>query len=242
MFLFYRLLLAHFIADFPLQFAKVYRMKVEPKGALLHGSIFVSIAILLCFPFLNRALMWDFLILFGIIHSIQDWAKVELCLKYKVNNIGIFLLDQILHVGVLTTILLTPFANDVPTGNSVLMEIYRNDALILYGTGYVISAFGGSIIVIYLKRLFLGEETQINEILLPTEKYYGTTERILMTTLVILRGNYFILVPALPMIRYLILWFQRLKGKEIRWKEVTIEILLSALLAICIGILLRFVV
>lgn len=239
MFLFYRLLLAHFIADFPLQFAKVYKMKVEPKGALLHGAIFVSIAVLLCFPFLNRALMWDFLILFGIIHSIQDWVKVELCSKYKINNMGIFLLDQILHVGVLTTILLTPFANEIPMGSSTLMEIYKNDALILYATGYVISAFGGIIIIVYLKRFFLGEETKINEILLPTEKYYGTTERILITTLVILKGNYFILVPALPLIRYLILWFQRLKGKEIRWKEGTIEILLSTLLATCIGVLLR---
>lgn len=239
MFLFYRLLLAHFIADFPLQFAKVYRMKVEPKGALLHGSIFVSIAILLCFPFLNRALMWDFLILFGIIHSIQDWAKVELCSKYKINNVGIFLLDQILHVGVLITILLAPFANEIPEGNSTLMEIYRNNALILYATGYVISAFGGTITIVYLKRFFLGEETQINEILSPTEKYYGTTERILITTLIILKGNYFLLMPVLPLIRYLLLWFQRIRGGEIKWKEATIEILLSALLATCIGILLR---
>ena len=214
-------------------------MKAEPKGAFLHSAIFVLTAMLLTFPFLNRMLMWDFLILFGIIHGVQEWIKIELCVKYSINNIGILILDQILHIGILATVLISPMSREIPSASSTLMGIYNNNNVVFYAMGYVISAFGSMITIVYLRKMFLGKKTEINEVLSPIEQYYGATERILITTLALLKGNYFVFIPMLPLIRYIILFNEKRKGKRIDWKVNTIEIFLSVSIAACIGLILR---
>jgi len=53
--LFYRLLLAHIIADFPLQTKQIFNIKMNTEwGVLLHSLIVLIFSVLLTFPYLEE--------------------------------------------------------------------------------------------------------------------------------------------------------------------------------------------
>ena len=94
------LLLAHLIADFPLQTNRIYILKTQGnKGLLLHVLIhMLTAAVLVQRP-------WQYIPLFmvlGAIHFVVDWLKLN---KPAVKQTPGFLLDQLAHV--LTILLLT---------------------------------------------------------------------------------------------------------------------------------------
>lgn len=86
------LLLAHLIADFPLQTNRVYILKTQGnKGLLLHVGIHVLVAaVLLQRPWQHIPL----LLAYGAIHYLVDWFKVN---KSTMNQTPGFLLDQLAH-------------------------------------------------------------------------------------------------------------------------------------------------
>ena len=91
--LFLTLLLSHLVADFPLQFDSIIRMKSRGQlGLILHSSIHVaSAAWLLNEPFSQ----WPILLSLGLIHWLIDWTKISLDSGGSVTG---FLLDQAAHV------------------------------------------------------------------------------------------------------------------------------------------------
>ncbi|MBE7529553.1 MAG: DUF3307 domain-containing protein [Ardenticatenaceae bacterium] len=98
--IFFTLLLAHLLADFPLQTNRIFRMKVQgPKGLALHVTIHVLVTALLAHNFWQ---VWPTLLVLGFLHYVTDWAK----LRYANDPLTPgFIVDQVIHV--LTLILLT---------------------------------------------------------------------------------------------------------------------------------------
>lgn len=89
---FLTLLLAHLIADFPLQTDSILRLKVHHwYGILLHTFFHcLATAILIQNPFQ----FWPMLITLWLIHAFIDWAKLRLPFKFLTTG---FLLDQLAH-------------------------------------------------------------------------------------------------------------------------------------------------
>lgn len=98
--IFFTLLLAHLLGDFPLQTNRIFRMKVQgPKGLALHAAIHVLVTALLIRNFWQ---VWPSLLVLGTLHYLTDWAK----LRYTNDPLTPgFIVDQAIHV--LTLLLIT---------------------------------------------------------------------------------------------------------------------------------------
>jgi hypothetical protein len=86
------LILAHLIADFPLQTDWIFRLKSRHwAGVLLHAAIHAGVTALLL---QNPPRHWPMLVTLGGIHFITDWLKLRV--KFKLRSPG-FILDQAAH-------------------------------------------------------------------------------------------------------------------------------------------------
>lgn len=113
------LILAHLIADFPLQFNGIYKLKSRHwAGVLLHSGIHSLMAALLLQDPLAH---WLLLITLCITHFAIDWLKLQI--SFKVQSVG-FALDQTVHL--LTLILLTNWPSEV---NSALAPSFLYPAV-----------------------------------------------------------------------------------------------------------------
>ncbi|MEM7129518.1 MAG: DUF3307 domain-containing protein [Chloroflexota bacterium] len=91
--LFLTLLLSHLVADFPLQWNALVRMKQNGQaGLIIHSSMHVIVASLLLQEPLKQ---WPLLLVLGTIHWLIDWTKVSLP---NSNTVWGFLLDQVAHL------------------------------------------------------------------------------------------------------------------------------------------------
>lgn len=85
-------LLAHLIADFPLQTNKMIALKKQgPMGICLHVLVHVVVASLLLQDSMSN---WLLLLLLACIHWVIDWTKIAL----STDTVSSFISDQIAHV------------------------------------------------------------------------------------------------------------------------------------------------
>ena len=102
--LFATLLLAHLLADFPLQTDWMFRVKVRHwAGVVLHAAMHVLVTAALIQQPLTY---WPVLLILWAVHSLIDWLK--LYIQFKYISVG-FVLDQIAH-----TLTLAMIAYQVP--------------------------------------------------------------------------------------------------------------------------------
>lgn len=92
------LLLAHLIADFPLQTNRIFRLKLAGnRGILLHVLIHLVVtALLMRQPWQH----WLLLGMLGVAHFATDWLKLRLQDPKGPQLVG-FVFDQLAHVAVL---------------------------------------------------------------------------------------------------------------------------------------------
>ncbi len=96
---FWRLVLAHFIADFALQTDAVFLVKKRCAwGVLLHVAIFALTSIATTGPYLNSPPFWGGLVFLWLFHAAVDKAKLTLGSSGHGDHLGTFLLDQVLHL------------------------------------------------------------------------------------------------------------------------------------------------
>jgi hypothetical protein len=98
--IFFTLLLAHLIADFPLQTNRIFAMKLKSsRGIAIHVLIHMAVtALLIKEPLAHLPL----LIILAVTHFLIDWLKLRYPTQRQVPG---FLCDQVLHLivlGVLT--------------------------------------------------------------------------------------------------------------------------------------------
>jgi hypothetical protein len=105
---FLTLLLAHLVADFPLQTDWIFRVKTRHwLGVALHAVVHVLVTALLL---RETATLWLLLAALGILHFLCDWAKLR-CPSN--SQASMFLIDQAVHVLVLA--LLAWWFASIPT-------------------------------------------------------------------------------------------------------------------------------
>lgn len=237
MFIFYRLLLAHVIGDFPLQFTKIYRYKTQsPLGSFMHSSIFSALAIFALWPYWHLERVWEFIFFLWLIHGIQDWLKVAVCDKYDADNLWVFLLDQFLHVGFLCMLFSFGLAKlSPPETLSKFVSLYNDDNLVIYGITFISIGFGGGILISYIKDL-LYPSGKID--LVSSLKYVQVLERIAMMALLLLDGYYYLAIPGIWIIHAGYGAFR--KGRERRINLSSLfDLGFNTLIAVGIPIILR---
>jgi len=159
MFLFYRLLLAHIIADFPLQTKQIFKVKMNTEwGVLLHTIIILIFSILFAFPYLEAPKVIIILWVIFLSHTVIDKIKLDYSKKNANQDIKIFLLDQFLHISIIAALsfnfekiylLISPFNNAFL---NYLIHLYNNDIFIISLIGYIATIFFIPILLIYIKE------------------------------------------------------------------------------------------
>ncbi len=235
MFIFLRLLLAHFIADFPLQLSSIYNFKLKHVwGSFVHSAIVVLVCVILNIPFLRTFDIWVVIFWIWLIHGLQDWGKVVYCEKIKKDNLWVFFLDQLLHIALISVVFLIPKLNFMtgPAGDSLILKLYNNNTLVICLMGYVFAGFGGVFINLYVKEAFL----KLLEIKVPTgrKKYTGIAERVFIVMLIVPGGYWFTLI-----IPYLGL---RVWLKKSRNKEFFIDLVMNVVIATLVGLIVEVAV
>jgi len=133
MFLFLRIILAHFLADFPFQPNIIYKLKLKGfRGQFLHAAIFAACSIALCWPFLEIKAVWILILLLGISHLVIDCLKVGYFNAEK-HRVGAFLADQVSHIAAIGVIFLTGLKKLSFSSETSFMagRLYANNVLIL---------------------------------------------------------------------------------------------------------------
>jgi len=232
LFLFYRLLLAHLVADFPFQSTRLFRLKTESiKGIILHGCIFGVLAVALSYPCITNPLLGIYLLLLAVFHIFLDWLKVKLTNYTRKDSLSLFILDQVLHI--ISIAIVIPFNVKPPYPSSLIARLYSDDRLIIFCIFYIISSFVATILIYYLKKAYRRQEIQFPR----KGKYYEILERILITTLIVLPGYFFFLVPLEIAIKGIICWKNKFNEDEYDFSRF--NLIVSPSIAIAAGIILR---
>jgi len=252
MFLFYRLLLAHVIADFPLQTSQIFKIKMNTQwGVILHTLIVLIFSLLFAFPYLENLRVIIIIIIIFATHTIIDKIKLDYSKKNTNQDIKIFLLDQFLHISIIAALtfnftesylLSSPFNN---TFLSDLIHLYNNDIFIISLIGYILSIFFIPILLIYIKEegipaspKKLNKEKILN-IKIPASQTIDKFYRLFLTlSAQYLNDEYIILI----FICFVIISFIPYQMSAERTEKVyNLKRIINTSLAIFIGIILKMI-
>jgi hypothetical protein len=116
--MFWSLILAHFLADYPLQPYRLVIAKRQTAGLLLHVFIHLVTMLVLIGP--ARSYLWPFLLVIAVSHFVIDVFKNWVGKVRPAMVIGPYLLDQLLHILVLIVVTAwafraEPAAAELPT-------------------------------------------------------------------------------------------------------------------------------
>lgn len=252
MYLFYRLLLAHIIADFPLQTKQIFKVKTNTEwGVLTHTLIVLIFSVFFTFPYLEDPKVIIMLLVIFLSHTVIDKLKMEYLKKTKSQSIRILLLDQVLHVAIIALLtfnftesfsLSSPF-DDVFL--NYLIEIYNNDILIIYLIGYIASVFFIPILLMHLreegfpvnsKKL---KEQKILNIKIPENRILDKFYRLFLTlSAQYLDDKYIILI----FICFVVMSYIPYRMSAERMEKVyNLKRMINTSLAILIGIILKMI-
>jgi len=184
--IFWRLILAHFIADFTLQTNKVATWKRESRfGMFIHVMTHPVVTYVLTWPFLSLMWVntnwiqlngWMCVALLAIFHWLEDeWRVWSIKETGSPDSTGFFLWDQVVH---LTMILaLSP----------TLME-YKADPWVLPLLCLVLLAHFVSVLIYFLENDLWGHSKVMGD-----KKYLFIGERLIGASLFLLPGPLFLL-------------------------------------------------
>jgi hypothetical protein len=250
--LFYRLILAHLIADFPLQTKQIFNIKMNTEwGVILHTFIVLIFSILFTFPYLENLKVIVVLLIIFLSHTVIDKIKQKHSKKTNTPNLKIFLIDQVLHLSIIAVLtfnftekilLISPF-------NSVfinyLIHLYNSDIFIINLIGYIITVFFIPILLIYIKEEDVPFKPQklnkqkIIKIKIPANKIVDKFYRLFLTiSAQYLDEQYTIVVFILFVIASLISYQVSLERIE---KVYNLKRIINTSLAIFIGVILKIV-
>ncbi|MDD5226483.1 MAG: DUF3307 domain-containing protein [Candidatus Omnitrophica bacterium] len=164
MFIFLKLILAHLIADFILQFEELYQLKVRSfLGQLLHVLIHGLVSLLLLYPYLNAPTIWLFVAGLVLIHLGQDLIKYTFTQKTPTNTFVYFMTDQFCHVLAISAIFLFPISHEVRGFPAIpfLDSIYRTNLWTLGAIFFITLTFAGSYILNAFAKSYLKERAPL---------------------------------------------------------------------------------
>jgi hypothetical protein len=131
--LFWYLLLAHFLADYPLQPDWMARNKTQLRVLSLHVAIHFLVMIGLVAP--SAILLWPYLLVLAAIHFLIDIGKILVSLRYPQWVSWPYLIDQSFHI-------ITIGLFSVWIGNNLnSIPFPANRALVVYSLGYLMATY-----------------------------------------------------------------------------------------------------
>ncbi len=159
MFLFYRLLLAHIIADFPMQTNQIFKVKTNTEwGVLIHTLIVLIFSIFFAFPYLEDPKVIIILLVIFLSHTVIDKIKMEYSKKTKNQSIRMLLLDQALHIAIIAVLAFNfteSYSLSSPFNSAFLnylIDIYNSDIFIVSLIGCIASVFFVPILLMHIKE------------------------------------------------------------------------------------------
>lgn len=232
MFLFLKLVLAHLIADFVLQFEELYQLKVRSLwGHILHVLIHGIMSLLLVFPYLNVPQMWLFIGGVIALHLIQDIIKYTLTKKIPKNTFVYFIGDQCVHILILSVILLFPISSQIRgfPQDAFLNRLYVNSQWTIGAIFFVLLTFAGSF-TLYAFYKGTRKDLRPNHGITSFELLFAIAERTIAGTAALLVTNFLwlLLVPLVGIAR---LPFKIMRDRT--------DFLISISYAILLGLLFR---
>jgi hypothetical protein len=229
MFLFLKLVLAHLIADFILQFEELYQLKIRSfLGHLAHALIHGIISLVLLFPYLNEPVIWAFAAGIVIIHLTQDLIKYAFTQKNPANTFFYFMADQACHILVLSAIFLLPVSHEIRgfPGSLLLDAIYRTNAWTLYTIFFILLTFAGSYILNAFTKSFIPGESPVF-LIRSQEMFHAIFERSLVAWLLLTNTSLFA-VALVPLVGLFRLPFKLLRS----WKAFLLSISYAVLIVL----------
>ncbi len=159
MFLFLKLVLAHLIADFILQFEELYQLKVRSHlGHFFHAFIHLIVSLLLALPFI-LVYPWIavYILALAVIHHFQDVFKYSIQAKHPKQIFWCFTIDQIGHFLFLATALLIPVAHEQHGFASMPMlnQIYLDPWVTLFFIAFIATTFKATYFLHALRLSFI---------------------------------------------------------------------------------------
>lgn len=234
MFIFYKLVLGHLIADFFLQFEELYRLKLRSHvGHLAHILIHFATCLLIVFPYLNKPFIWIFVGVISAIHFLQDSLKYSLQEKYPRARFPVFVLDQVFHILFLASILLFPisklkigFSQELPALNFLyLEEPWTKLALVFF-----VATLGGSYLLHNFRKSYFPTSGRADHGITTFEILHAAFERTWITAV-------FATLPFTPLLALSpAVGLLRLPSAKLR---NVLDFSLSFAYAVCVGLLAR---
>jgi hypothetical protein len=232
----YAMLLAHLLGDYLFQTGTIARWKARSLiGVLAHGGIVTATA-LVCAALVDPS-WWPYALLIGLIHTAIDVVRARLL---RISNptweLAWYLLDQIAHI---TTIL----AVMVVSGSQSWTELtgmarsLADSRLLFFLIGYLLLMHPAWVLLRFTARGVWGPKAA--PALDRGEKYGPMAERILTATCVLLGQFYLIPLVLLPRLLMPIRIQGRGVGVLVRPVDHWAERILSTLLALGVGSILR---
>jgi hypothetical protein len=201
--IFYLLLLAHLIGDFPLQSDSIFRLKQKSMlGVLLHVAVFALVALILFSPFLAYFQIWLAVLVLLIVHAALDRLKLTIASSSASDRFRYFILDQAFHFFSLwiVSIWLSSELQNLP-----LPAIYRNSRLLLTLNALILAGFAGSILLFYGEKIALQAKHSGETPTFPKQRqrWPGILIRMLATGGAIMGGWHAFSLLLVPLLVYL---------------------------------------
>ena len=233
MFIFYKLVLGHLIADFFLQFEELYRLKLRSQlGHFAHVLIHFCTCLLLVFPYLDKPFIWIFVGIISLIHFFQDGLKYSLQEKYPRARFPIFVLDQILHILILASILLFPISKlKIGFPDMLVLDLlYLEEHWTKLAIVLLVTTLGGSYLLHNFRRSYFPSSSRPDHGITTFEILHGGLERVGITT-------FFAAVSSVPLLALLpAVGILRLGSVRLR---NPLDFILSFVYAAGVGLLVR---
>ncbi len=234
----YAMLLAHLLGDYLFQTGAIARWKARSlMGVLAHGGIVTATA-LVCAASVDPS-WWPYALLIGLTHTAIDVVRARLL---RISNprweLTWYLLDQVAHITVILAVMVVS-GNQSWTELTGMTRVLADPRLLFYLIGYLLLMHPAWVLLRFIARGVWGPKAA------PTldqgEKYGPMAERILTATCVLLGQFYLIPVVLLPRLLVPIRIQGRGVGVLVRPINHWAERILSTLLALGVGLILRTV-
>lgn len=226
MYLFWRLLLAHLVSDFPLQTGWIFRAKTTHfRGVVYHGSLAGVLGLAILWPYLRFPKAWIVLIALWLFHIVLDKGKIALSSRAVRARWLVFVGDQIIHV---VAILAASFLID---GRILGAEIplYGSDRFFQLACAYLVATYFVLFLISSIKASQPGKSIVETR---PSLRLIEFGERIAIITLAMIGGVAYVAIPFCLLPR---LFLKRFTPEEISYWELPLGLVLS----VAAGVLFR---
>ncbi len=184
--IFWRLILAHFVADFTLQTNKVASWKRESRlGMLIHTLTHPLVSYALCWPYLGQTWVdapllrmngWVCIAVITLFHWLEDeWRVWSIQETGSPDSTGFFLWDQVVHIVMILAL--------SPTTNETAVSMWIFPVLCVVVLSHFVS-----VLIYFIESDLWGRSEMMGD-----KKYRFIGERLIGASLFLLPGPLFLL-------------------------------------------------